>query len=406
MNHDNIGKEGMQWVAGGDYCEVFSHQLVREVCLRPQDFSSNLVALVLQSAGQGATLMELPEGAPKPRDVLAIADPPVHTRQRKLLNAAFHGPRLLELRETIQAEVGHLAAQIEPGSPIDWMRAYASPLPLRVIVKMIGLPMADLVRLESWSSAGVAIVDGSASGDNFMDLAQRVLGFHGYLQEHFEGAEHAKSETLLRKLHGAVLAGEIDQEEAVSILLQLVVAGSESTASLLGAMVHRLCCNLGLQSELRENESQRDTFIEEVLRLDSPFQGHFRVTNHDTELAGVALKKGTRLMLHWAKANRDPAVYPHAEDISLSAHNPKRHLAFGHGIHRCLGAALARMEARVTLDFLLDDMPPFELVNESSLRINPSVFTRKLSALPIVFQGGATRAFLANTLECKQPVAI
>jgi cytochrome P450 len=343
------------------------------------------VAFVLQGAGSGTQIMEIPEGIPRPRDVLAIADAPDHTKQRKLLNPQFNGPGLKRYQALVDTQADTLRESLaEEGT--EWMENFAVPLPIRVISLLLGLPPEDYNRLKTWSDAGVAIIDGTATGDNLMVLATSILEFQGYLDQVLTAAVEAPGDNLLGKLALMMAKDDLDQDEAVSILLQVVVAGSESTSSLIGAMALRLADDPELQRLLREDSTKRQGFIDEVLRLDAPFRGHFRILNEPSTVGGIKMIAGTRLMLHWGMANRDTQTFETPEILDTSRTNARKHLGFGHGIHRCIGAGLARMESLASLRILLDELPPFRLKHGHVPAQKPSIFTNRLEDLHLVFQ--------------------
>ncbi|MBT6175957.1 MAG: cytochrome P450 [Deltaproteobacteria bacterium] len=376
---------GPTWVEEGGYYRISRYEEVTRICLDPVTFSSNLVAFVLKGTGDGTQIMEIPDGIPRPRDVLAIADAPDHTRQRKLLNPQFKGKGLKGYQALVDQVADELAQSIDENTT-EWMAEFAIPLPLKVMSQLIGLPDEDYAKLKDWSDAGVAIIDGTATGDNLMQLAALILGFQAYLSDALHAASQNTPESLLGKLHTMITGNQMDHEEAVSILLQLVVAGSESTSSLIGAMAYRLASDGELQRQLRENPDQRASFVEEVLRVDSPFKGHFRVLTQDTEIGGVQMNAGTRLMLHWGLANQDSQMFQDPATVQHKRDNVRKHLAFGHGIHRCIGSGLAQMEAAAALRILLDILPQFNLLDGTEPREKKSVFTKRLEDLRLEFQ--------------------
>src|SRR5690606_5964719 len=198
--------------------------------------------------------------------------------------------------------------------------------------------------------------------------------------------EHRRGGTgapLFDAIAAAEREGALGTREAASLVMQMLIAGSDSTASLLGSAVRRLAEEPDLAERLRGDPSLVPALVEEMLRLESPFQGHFRVARRDTELAGHPVKRGERLMLLWASANRDEAAFEDASELRLDRRRgAKPHLAFGHGIHLCLGAGLARGLARMTLERLLARTTRIELA-APALRYQPSGFVRTLERLPL-----------------------
>ncbi len=166
---------------------------------------------------------------------------------------------------------------------------------------------------------------------------------------------------------------------------QLLIAGNDSSASLMGNAIHRLANDPPLQEKLRAHPDRIPDFIEEMLRLEPPFHGHFREASKDAELAGVKIPKGSRIMLLWGSGNRDGRHFPEPEMLDLDRKNKRTHLAFGHGAHLCLGANLARLEARVTFEELFKRTGRIESAGES-VGYMRSVFVRTPERVPVIFK--------------------
>ena len=182
----------------------------------------------------------------------------------------------------------------------------------------------------------------------------------------------------------AVAAGDIEFGEGLVIMHTLLSAGGESTTSLLGSAIHMLALNPELQARLRDEPRLVAPFIEEALRLESPFRYHMRHATRATEVHGVPIAAGSTVLLFWGAANRDPAEYDRPDDVVLDRPAPKHHLAFGRGIHFCVGAPLARLEAEVVLTRLLARTEHFALdPDQPPTRVN-SLMVRRFSALPLV----------------------
>jgi len=370
-----------------------SHSLVsryadcQRVALDPETYSSNLVGVLFRDAGVAPSLLDIPSGESGAVDALAIADPPVHTRQRKLVNKAFAPRRVAALEAWIRRLVGELFDTFADRERIDWMHELAIPIPMVVICELLGLPLEDRYRLQELSDQAIAIVSGVNSADELSGMVRAVGELIGYLGEHFAAARRSPGENVLGVLAQAADARALQDDEVLSILLQLLTAGQESTGSLIGSAAMLLSRNPELQATLRKNRSLVPAFVEETLRIESPFYGHFRLVKHDTELAGRDLSAGTRLMLLWASANRDEAEFPNPEVVDLHRPNGRFHLAFGHGAHFCIGAELARLEARVAIETLLErNLTLLPGSSSTELRHVPSLMLRRLRELPLMVQ--------------------
>ena len=185
------------------------------------------------------------------------------------------------------------------------------------------------------------------------------------------------------RLARAVHAGQLPHRHALGILAVLLGAGIESTASLIGNAARLLAERPELAAQLRREPGLVPAFVEEAVRLESPFRFHYRAVARDCELGGVPLRVGHRLMLSWASANRDEAVFERPDEIDLHRRFPRHHMAFGRGIHFCVGAPLARLETRVVLEELLDRSSRIELDPDRPPRYAPSLFVRRPASLAL-----------------------
>jgi cytochrome P450 len=355
---------------------VIDHAVIREVLDHPEVYSSHLLA-VLQRDGARVSLptSEVPGGA----DVLAIADPPAHTAQRKLVQPTFGKREVKNLTATIDGELTRRIQLLVAAGGGDWMRAVASPVPVCVISEVLGLPADDAERLVGWSDMAVELLSGLADSDRMAAIFVAVGEFMAYLVERLADA----SSGLLVNLRSAVDQGRLSHDEAVGLLAQLVAAGTESTTSLLGSALRLIAGDSELQFRLRTDRALIDPFIEETLRLESPFRGHFRITTRDTALAGSTIPAGSRLMLLWGAANRDPSEYGEPSQLDLARPGTKGHLGFGRGIHFCLGAHLARLEAQRAIERLLDLTSDVVLAPDHVDAYHPSLLIRRLERVCI-----------------------
>src|SRR5262249_50993696 len=240
-----------------------------------------------------------------------------------------------------------------------------------------------LPQLKRWSDAAVAMVSGLSTPAQLAENARQVAELIAYFVRRCDEAALAPGDDVLGDLVRACEGSEaLTRDEVVSILLQILTAGNESTTSLIGSALLLLLQHPEVEARIRADGALLEPFIEEALRLESPFHGHFRLVRRDTEVAGEPLPAGSRVMLLWGAANRDADEFPNPDAIDLARPNGRAHLAFGFGIHHCIGAALARLETRVVLGTLLARTGALRRA-EGKIAHVPSMLVRCLAALPV-----------------------
>ena len=365
---------------GADWYYVSRYADIRAVTRDTETYSSNIVTLLV-AQGTGA-LIEAPKLPGMPVDVLAIADPPDHGRHRKLSTTGLGRGFPRELEPELQTLTDTLiTAMLERGGG-DWMAEFAFRVPIGVALRLLSLDDRDHVKVKALSDRAINLLSGVSSR---WTMARDMVGawrlWRWCVRAHRDARER-RAPGLMGSLVEAVERGELSATEAASIVLQVVIAGSDSSASLMGSAVRLLAEQPELQARLRADPSLIPAFIEETIRLEAPFQGHFRQTTRACELAGVELPAGARLFLTWASGNRDEQRFEQPERVDLSRKQPRSHLSFGHGIHLCIGAALGRLEARVAVTSLLARTRTITLA-ESRPTHRPSIFVRTLERLEL-----------------------
>jgi len=334
------------------------------------------------------------EGLPGPefsRHMLNV-DPPDHTRLRRLVSRAFVPPRIAALEPAIRAIARGLLDQLDaagPGTTVDLIEGYAYPLPFGVIGELLGIPAADRPRLHAWFQM---LLTGWA-GDPPPEAVQASDGIVAYLRELVD----AKRQNLADDLVSVLVAAEDDAlttQELLSSLFQLVVAGHDTTASLIGNGVVALLDHPGqLQAllALLADPGQLPAAIDELIRFTAPVpHATFRVTTEPVTLDGAEIPPREQVLVCLGAANRDPARFP-APDVLDIGRGDGPNLGFGHGIHYCLGAPLARLEARVAFEELLGRHPGLRLaVGRDALAWahGDGLVLRGLVSLPVVLGPG------------------
>ena len=232
-----------------------------------------------------------------------------------------------------------------------------------------------------WGYASTQLVEGLVGQDELTAAGVAVMELADYLNEHFQRAADAPQDNLLADLATARATGELGDLTALSMMATLFSAGGESTASLIGSAAYVLTSRPDIQDQLRGNPDLLATFLEEVLRYEPPFRGHYRHVVKDTTLCDVDLEAGSRLVLLWGAANRDPSHFDEPNEFRLDRQGGKGHISFGKGPHFCVGAALARLEARIVIGELLERTSHFA-ANDTG-RWLPSLLVRRLERLEL-----------------------
>ncbi|MFC5822971.1 cytochrome P450 [Nonomuraea insulae] len=304
-------------------------------------------------------------------------DPPDHTRLRALVSRAFT-PRMLErLRARIEAITAELIAALPEET--DLVSGLAYPLPVMVISEMLGVPPEDHDRFRGWSEILARGLDPMLTEDHMSETGRAGREFRDYFRELAAIRRERPGEDLLSAL---TQVRELSEPELLATCVLLLVAGHETTVNLIANGV----LNLARHGLLRHASERPKHVVEEVLRYDPPVHLTTRVALEDTELGGVPLPKGTEVMVLIGAANRDPAVFPDPDRFDVTR-EPSRHLAFGLGIHFCLGATLARMEGEIVLSALATAAPGLELA-DAAPPYKENVVLRGLATLPVRLRRG------------------
>ena len=294
-------------------------------------------------------------------------DEPDHRRLRDIVDEAFRRRAVLDMEPRILAISGQLADELfAEGRPADLVARYARTLPLSVICELLGLPLADRPKFIAWAG-GFTRFTGALG---FLSMIPNILAMKRYMEQHLEAVRRDGGEGLIAELVRVEKeGGRISRDEMVSMVFLLLFAGHETTTHLISGSVHELLKNPDLRAWLEEDWHRADLAVEEFLRFITPVQfTKPRFVRRDVVLDGVPLKKGDKIMVMLAAANLDPHANPHPEKLDLER-RPNRHIAFGTGIHFCLGHQLARLEGKCALKALFGRWPKLALaVDELEIR--------------------------------------
>ncbi|MBB1257011.1 cytochrome P450 [Streptomyces alkaliterrae] len=322
--------------------------------------------------------------APMPPGSLFSTDPPEHTRLRKLVMGEFTGRRVRALEPRIQELTDALLDEMEKneGGPVDLNEMFAFPLPVQVICELLGVPFEDREQFRAWSNAIVSLTNHTAE-----EMMTQRIEMAGYIHELINKRREEPGDDLLSALITAHDERDaLDQSELIIMAMTILVAGHETTVSMIGACVLTLLRHPEQLARVIEDPDAVSGFVNELLRVNPIGDGGpLRISLEDVEIAGTLIPKGSAVMAAVASANRDPEVFDDGEEFQPDReHNP--HLAFGHGIHHCLGAALAVAELRITMASLFRRFPTLRLACDvSELRMKTGMLVHGLEKLPVTW---------------------
>ncbi len=360
-----------------NYWIVTRYVDVRHVFQTPKLFSAaNALSPIKPVCAQAQTILS--QGRFSADPVLTNSDPPAHTRVRRLANIAFTPRRVAAMESFIREITARLTREHFVNGRADLIRDLAWELPALVIFRVLGVPDHDVPRVKAGAESRLLFMFGHPSTEQQIDLAHGMATFWNYAQELVEARAIEPRDdftsALLLARDGELPA--LSRHEVTTVVFGLLLAGHETTTSLLGNALRRMLTDRDAWNEIRRDPKLIPGAVEEVLRFDSSVIAWRRKTTQAVELGGVAMPAAANLLLLIGSANRDSAMFEDPERFDIHRANASEHLAFGHGAHFCLGAPLARLEARIVLDELSSRYPSMQLVPGQTLRFLPNTSFR------------------------------
>ena len=372
---------------------VTRHDLVLSILRDPATYSSMFggASMPLPPDARAKMAAVMAEGYPRVPTMLT-ADMPDHTRYRRLVSKAFTPKVIAELEPVIRGiTVRLIDSWINDGS-IEFVTQFAVPLPVEVIAHALNVPESRMADFKRWSDDSIAGIGTNISLEQRLEAERGVNEYQHYFASELERRKTDPQDDLLTALLQARIDDTdpevtdkrpLDMPEMLSIIQQLLVAGNETTTKLLTETVRLLANHPDQWRRLQDDPSRAASVIEEALRLSTPTQGMFRIATRDHELEGVHIPKGSRLVIVFAAANRDEEIYSEPDGFDPDRSGLRDHLAFGKGIHFCLGAALSRLEGRVALEELARCVGSFALADSNTYEYFPSFLLRGLTRLDV-----------------------
>lgn len=330
----------------------------------------------------------LQEASSAPSLMLVNTDPPKHEVERKLVSQAFSPRRVKRLEGWLGELIPRLLDELGKGD-VEVME-FAAEIPTRAMVRLLGLPDGDHVRFRQWANAfmlssSLTPEERIASNEEMVTtFATRLAEHTARLAESPPTGDVEDAEDLISALLRAEVGGQrLTPEEIVRFCVTLVVAGSETTTFLIGNLLHALAREPEITARMRADRSLVKVFVEESMRLDGPPQRLFRIATRDVEVGGKLIRKGEWVALFFGLANRDPAVFADPGVLDIDRPNIRQQLSMGHGLHFCLGAALARLEVAAVVNAVLDRYQTIALTDDPGTKQTASLLTHAYVRLPL-----------------------
>ncbi len=309
-------------------------------------------------------------------------DAPMHTRVRRLVSAAFTPAAMRLIEQQIRATAVSMVAQLPHDRPFDLLADFAQIFPIRVIADMLGLAPEDLAQTREWSDAISLVVEPAATRSLKEKSNQAAIEMTQYLQTEVARRRKQRGKTVLDMLLAAQdESGDLADDELIANLMLMFMAGHETTTNLLGNGMLTLLRHPDQLARLRANPDLIPSAIEEMLRFESPANVVARVTRTPLHISDVTIPAGELLYCLTGAANCDPLVFTNPEQFDIGR-TPNLHLSFGGGVHYCIGAPLARLEASVAFEALLSRFPYLQLA-QTDIQWRPLINLRGLTALPL-----------------------
>jgi cytochrome P450 len=374
---------------------VSSYELVMEALARPLVFSNRFGAQLRAGAVTGDVSEEEMAAAAEgyqPADTMLTADPPEHTKYKKLAGRAFTYKKVMAMNDYVETIVTELLDAFAAQGRCEFKSQFANLLPMYVICDALGFPREDRDRFRQWSDAFTLQLSGMANAEQRVWCARKIVEAQHYFLDICEQRRREPREDICSDLVQELLEEEdgstrhLTPEELISIIQQILVAGNETTSHTLTTGIYYLLTNPAEFDKLKADPSLIENFVEESLRMLTPTNNMWRVATEDTVIGGVEVKKNDLMLLRFGSANRDDAKFPHADTFDIERENAKEQLAFGAGVHLCLGQQLARKEMQKAFPMVLDRLKNLQLVDPpESFRYVPSILLRGVEKLELTF---------------------
>ena len=374
--------------------QVSKHELICEAARNAKVFSNDFGALQRDGGSdtypqEAADIMEK-EGYPAVNTMLT-ADPPRHTKYRSLVDKAFSPKRVSDMGPAIEEKTNLIIDQFIEDGKFEVASQLAQPLPIRVIAEALGASTDDYEFFRISSEAFTDQLSGTSTPEEHIEIAKKLVKFQQYFAERLNEKTKSPSDDILSDLATLEFEDEnnvlrkMETPEQLSIIQQLLVAGNATTAHSITEAIKLLIENPDQMELVINDHSLVPNMIEEALRLLTPTNNMWRIATEDTELGGVAIPAGSALLLRYGSGNRDEDLFENPDKFDVTRKNARRHVAFGQGIHVCLGMNLSRKEMYTAFPIILDRLKNMRFADDNKFSYSPNILLRGLDSLNIEF---------------------
>jgi len=368
---------------------ISNYDLVVEVAKNEKRFSNrfSMIQSGVDTTPDSEMIAILKKGWPRV-DTMLTADPPQQRRYRSLCQKPFSVSSVAKIQPYIHDVANDLIDQFISKGKCDWMESFAVPMPVRMIAYILGVPLSDMELFKQWSDANVASFSVGQTREEALRCAELVVDFQHYFADKIEARKLKPTGDVLSDIVNSSADGEtpMDMAECLSVISQLLVAGNETTTSTFAEGMYLLAKHPDQLKIVQQRPELIPNMVEEMLRLSTPTNQMWRICLEDTQLAGVNIPKGATMMIKFGSANRDGHQFEQPDDFDVTRENLKTQIAFGQGVHHCLGAPLARQELIISFQNILRRITHIRLPEgEPELTFQPSLLLHGPIGLNIEF---------------------
>lgn len=343
---------------------VLGYDEIRQAACDPATFSSITGRLLVKDAPYQAEVDAIfAEHGVLPVNTLVVSDPPLHGFHRGLVDKIFTPVRVRKMEDYLRTVVNELVGAVIDRGEIEFCEELAVRIPTYIIADQLGIPRSDYATFKRWTDAVIRESDPANSREQQLAITRTICELQRYLIDRAAEYRTAPADNMLSDLVRARddSGRALDDAELASMVLQILVAGNDTTTSAMSTGMYQMIKTPGLEQALRADPAKIANFVEEVLRIGAPIQGLWRRATRDTSLGGVAIREGEIVVLRFGAGNHDPAIFADPDRLDPERRNARNHMTFGVGPHFCVGNQLARAELRTSFAIFLDRMRNFRL---------------------------------------------